>query len=187
MIKYIFILGILLLSFSPLKKETAFLGCFKNQKTDITQCVEIHIDNDFSYQPFGQLSFTEVELLNSIFKNIYREKCESGIGDENTSYSYSFYTDGGMNKYTFVRLYQKDSYMPVYAEITSNNTPIRIKKGKQYIGINYTKEKVAEILKINENNICDCFQIVDDEKNHNHFLYFENNLLKKIVLQQQIN
>lgn len=187
MIKYIFILGIFVLSFSSLKKETAFLGCIKNQKTDVTQCVEIHIDNDFSYQPFGQLSFTESELINSIFKNIYREKCESGIGDENTSYSYSFYTDGGMNKYTFIRLYQEDTYIPVNVEITSNNSPLHIKKRTQKIGINYTKDKIAEILEIKNSNICDSLRITDKEGNSNHILYFESNLLKKIVLQQPVN
>ena len=187
MIKYTFILGIFVLSFSSLKKETVFFGCLQNQKTEIIQCVEIHIDNDFSYQPFGQINFTESELINSIFKNIYREKCESGIGDENTSYSYSFYTDGGMNKYTFVKLYQKDAYMSVNVEITSNNTPLYIKKRAKKIGVNYTKEKVAEILEIKGSNICDSLRITDEDGTSNHLLYFENNLLKKIVLQQPVN
>lgn len=169
------------------REKSVLSNYYEVQKTDTSQCIDIIIDNDFAYRPLGQLSFTEKELTESIFKGIYRQKCESGIGDENTSHSYSFYTDNYKNEYAFVKVFQKNSYILEYAEIKSNNTPIRIKKGKQNIGINYTKEKVAEVLKMDENNICDCFQIVDDEKNHNHFLYFENNLLKKIVLQQQIN
>lgn len=192
MIKYITtILSLFIFCFSFMREREISISsnCLEIQKTDIAQCIDIIIDNDFAYQPLGQLSFTEKELTESIFKGVYHQKCESGtgIGDVNTSHSYSFYTDNHKNEYMFVKLYKKDAYVLEYVEIKSNNTPIRIKKGEQLIGINYTKKKIAEIFKMKKNNICDCFQIVDDEKNHNHFLYFENNLLKKIVLQQQIN
>jgi len=157
------------------------------QAIDVSCCIDVVIDNEFANRPFGQLRFTEKNLTDSIFKGIYREKCESGVGQEEVSFFYTFYICRGSTKYTFMKLYQKDEYVPGYVEITcSDYTLLHISKGGQKIKTGDTKEKVTEILGIKSSNMCDTLRITDEEGTSDITLYFEANRLKKIVLQNNL-
>ena len=191
MVKNICTLGVFLFVFFFLgksKERVTQSYCTVTHAADSISCIDMIIDNELVYRPFGQLCFTEKNLTDSIFKGMYREKCESGVGDELVYFSYTFYggTSRERNKYTFMKLFQKDEYVPDHVEITSDRTPFRIKKEGQEIRIGYSKTKVAEILGIKDSNTCDTLRITDEDGTSDITLYFEANLLKKIVLQNYL-
>ncbi|MCG2419042.1 hypothetical protein K8089_08405 [Aequorivita sp. F47161] len=153
---------------------------------DKTGCEKQIIDNRFSFRPLGKLKFLKETLTDTIFKNTFYENCESGHQNGDKIYSLSFYTDGILNKYTFVKLFKEDIYVLSQAEIQSNNTPLKVKTEKGIIGIGYSKASIAKAFNIVP-KICDTLEISDEDGGSNHWLFFENDLLKKIVLINNIN
>ena len=150
-----------------------------------TNCTKRVFNKEFSNQPLGQIAFTRKEL-DSVFKNLYYKECRETIKTE-LVHSLKFYTENELNMYEFVKLSQKEIFVLYRAEINSNNTPLKVKNEGIEVDLKCTKKKIAQIFDLHSIEICDTLQIISKNGSANHQLYFKDESLKKIVLNQNIN